>query len=66
MRAGGELLEAWGLEELAELVELAIESGDEISWLRVRVSTGKWAVLDDTRFGRLLELLAAAGAQKGE
>jgi hypothetical protein len=52
--AGGHVLEAWSLAELAELIECALEAGDSVAWLRA--SGGR--LLTDDEFARVLAELA--------
>lgn len=64
MRAGGALCEAWTLEELAELVECALDAGDEIELLRAR-GTGLPRLLTREEFARLLARLTATEREEG-
>ncbi len=57
MRAGGQLLEAWSIAELAELVQCAHDADDDVDLLRVR-DRGGLRLLRPGEFAALLVCLS--------
>lgn len=56
IRAAGQLLEAWSIAELAELVQCAHDAGDDVDLLRAR-RDGRLRLLTPEEFGELLTRL---------
>jgi len=60
MRAAGQLLEAWSIAELAELVQCAYDARDDVELLRVRQG-GRLRLLSRHEFAQLLVCLSPPG-----